>query len=186
WPRSRPWRRHPRHRPLPRRREEGRAGAARPDRAGPSPPVAQSAPLLTLLAGNTQGRPGERLQARLPDRLPAGGADPVAAITDSGQRILAEVKQLPGVLGEGEVVFALERLGARVRLVVSGAADRVAKPLRDLRLGLVDVGAQLSDLGLKLRAHLVQLRSGPGFLSGAYGKSGRARTFGCGHACLPP
>ena len=58
------------------------------DRAGPRAPVAQSAPLLALLAGNTQGRPGERLQARLPDRLAAGGADPVAAVIDPGQRML--------------------------------------------------------------------------------------------------
>ena len=48
-----------------------RRGAGRRRGRAARHPAARSAPFLALLAGHAQGRPGERLQARLADRLAA-------------------------------------------------------------------------------------------------------------------
>ncbi|HCU91226.1 MAG TPA: hypothetical protein DHU96_00045, partial [Actinobacteria bacterium] len=89
------------------------------------------------------------------------------------------------VLGERELILALECLGSRVRLIVARPADGVTQPLGDLRLGLGDVRGEAGDLRPQLLSHLLQLRLGPGLLPRAHGKSGCAGTLGCGHI-LPP
>src|SRR5262249_47078362 len=168
-----------------------RAGPAPAPPAGPAPAPpaglvpARSAPFLALLASHAQGGAWECLQARFPDRLAARFTHTKGTVIDPGQRTRAGRQQLARVLGQRELVLPLERLGARVGRVVPGVPHRIAEPLGDRRLCLVDVGGEPGDVRLELLAHLLQLRLGPGLFPRAHRKGGGAGT-GCRGHSQPP
>ena len=95
-------------------------------------------------------------------------------VVDPGQGPLGLRQELAGVVGEGQLMLALERLRAHVGLVIPGVADRVTEPGGDVRLGPLDVGAQLRGLGGQLVAHLGQLGFGPAPLPLPHRKRGSA------------
>src|SRR5260221_656215 len=88
--------------------------------------VCWSAPFLSLLAAHAQGRPGERLQAGLADRLTARLAPAVGACVNSRQRPLGLDKQIARVVGQRELMLPLVGLRSHVGLVVAGIADGIA------------------------------------------------------------
>jgi len=132
---------------------------------GPREFPRRSAPFLALLAGHAEGGSRERLQARLSDRLAAGLADAVGAVLDLGQHPLGLGQQLAGVLGQGELVLTLERLGPRVGGVVAGVTNRIAEPGRDLGFRGGDILAQPAGLVLKFPPDPGELLLGPRLLA---------------------
>src|SRR6516164_3326482 len=119
-------------------RAAGRHGAAARASRRARP---RSAAFLALLARYAQGRPRERLQARLADRLAAGFAYSICSRIDPGEGTLTLLQQVLGVLCEREFVLALERLRAGVRLVITRVPGRAVAAFGDVMGGLRDVRA---------------------------------------------
>ena len=119
---------------------------ARLIQAGRAPPRC-SAAFLALLAFDAQGRPRKGLQPCFADRLSARFACPVGTLVNPGQRPLGLREQFAGVVGQRKLMLALICFRTDIRLIVPGVADRVTEPIGDVRLGPVNVGAQLSSLG---------------------------------------
>src|SRR5690606_31289492 len=81
--------------PLRPRRLRRPAGLLADDApAGRPPPGHRSAALLAFPASHAQGRPRERLQPRLADRVPAVLAHAVGAVVDAGQSPLGLAEDL--------------------------------------------------------------------------------------------
>jgi hypothetical protein len=94
-------------------------------------------------------------------------------------------EELTGRVGQGEIMLALERLGPGIGLVVAGVAGDVTQPAGDVRLGALDVRAQLDGLGLQLVPHLAELGLGPGLLARPDRQRGRSRRRSSGHITPP-
>ena len=62
------------------------------------------------------------------------------------------VEHLAGVVGQRDLLLALERLGSRIGLVVAGAVAGIAHQADQVRLGNGDLLAQVGDVGLDLGA----------------------------------
>src|SRR5215469_3018382 len=111
--------------------------------ACPSRLPLRSATFLPLLAAHAQDRSRKCLQPCLADRLAARLARSIGAGINLVKRPLGLRQKLAGVVGQRELVLSLVRLRAHVRLIIARVYDSVTQPVRDIRLGPVDLGSQL-------------------------------------------
>ena len=104
------------------------------------------------------------MEAKFADRVAAGLADAVGAVVEPFEGVHVLPEHLAGVVGQRDLLLALEGLGSGVGLVVARPVAGVTHQADEVCLGDRDLTAQVCDVGLDLGAHLAQLLGGPGRL----------------------
>ena len=87
----------------------------------------RSATFLKLFARHTQSDPREGLQPELTDREFTPLTDTIRTVVEPSQRALILLEQHTSIVGQRHLVFALERLGASVSLIIARTITGVAE-----------------------------------------------------------